>query len=191
MIHNLWPTPVYRTRIDTTIAEEMANALLFNYDMNKFPSDFGKINVLENPDESIITFKKNVIYPAFNSFLSESLNKHITDWQGHKMKGWIAGTNNNNYSIGLHNHRGAQISAVFYLMCENQKSGGDITFTDPRQNSNRGYDESFMPWFENLSFVPQTGDIIVFPSFLYHYVSTYQHNIRLALPVDLFLHTHS
>lgn len=186
-MHNLWPTPVYKTRIDTSIAEEMANAIMFNYSFNHCPSDFGNINVLESNDESIIKFKKNIIYPAFNSFLSESLNKHISDWKSHKMKGWIAGTNNNNYSIGYHNHRGAQISAVFYLMCENEMPGGDIAFTDPRQNSNRGYDPSFMPWFENYSFVPQTGDIIVFPSFLYHYVSTYQHNIRLALPVDLFL----
>jgi hypothetical protein len=42
-------------------------------------------------------------------------------------------------------------------------------------------------WFKPLKLNPKTGDIVVFPSYLYHHVQTYNSNIRLALPVDLFL----
>ena len=190
MIQQLWPTPVYRSKFDIELNNNLINALLLNYDMRNAPSDFGDVNILDSSDSAIFQFKDEVIYPAFNSFLKETLGKQITDWGGHRLKGWIAGTSDN-YSLAYHNHRGAQLSAVFYLLCEEQNRGGQITFTDPRQNSNRGYDESFEPWFEDLSFIPKTGEFIVFPSFLYHYVSTYQSNIRLAIPVDLFLHNKS
>jgi hypothetical protein len=106
------------------------------------------------------------------------------------MKGWLAGTGND-YSLNYHNHRGAQISAVFYLLCEDHNKGGNIAFTDPRQNANRGYDENFTPWFNDEILKVKSGDIVVFPSFLYHFVSTYRGSMRLAMPVDLFLHTNS
>jgi len=72
-------------------------------------------------------------------------------------------------------------------MCNAQDKGGEIIFTDPRQNANRGYDNCFQEWFKPLKITPTCGDIVVFPSYLYHYVTTYQSNIRIALPVDLFL----
>jgi hypothetical protein len=62
------------------------------------------------------------------------------------MHGWITGSGTN-YSMSHHNHAGCQISAVFYLLSDvidDSDKGGEILFTDPRQNANRGYDESFI-----------------------------------------------
>lgn len=189
-MHNLWSTPFLKTKSDIELTNAAVTSILLNYDMKNAPSDFGSVNILDSDDEAIINFKNGVIYPAFNSFLKQTLNKNILDWSNHRLKGWLAGSSDN-YSLAYHNHRGAQVSAVFYLFCEEQNSGGRISFTDPRQNSNRGYDSTFEPWFDDMSFIPKTYDIAVFPSFLYHHVSTYRSNIRLAMPVDLFLHTHS
>ena len=85
-----------------------------------------------------------------------------------------------------HNHRGSQLSLVYYVLSEKTETGS-IHFTDPRHNANRGYDMKFLPWFEGLKLTVETGDLVVFPSFLYHYVSTYLGNVRIAIPVDLFL----
>jgi hypothetical protein len=172
--------------MDNDYKENFLNRLLIDYDMTNTPSDFGQVNILDNPAEEVVAFKNNVIYPAFNKFLKETLGKEIDDWSSHRLHGWVAGATKD-YSLNYHNHRGSQISAVFYILCEEKESGGQITFTDPRQNANRGYDSSFLPWFEHMSFTPESGDFVVFPSFLYHFVSTYQSNIRLAIPVDLFL----
>lgn len=188
MIDYLWPTPVAKYKMPEEYRDKLTNRILLDYDIFNAPSDFGSVNIFENNSEDIQEFRKEVVIPAFDNFLKETLQKSITHWAGYRDKAWIAGYNRD-YSLAYHNHRGSQLSAVFYLLCEDTKAGGKISFTDPRQNANRAYDQNFFPWFEDLSFIPESGDIVIFPSFLYHYVSTYQGNIRLAMPVDLFLHT--
>lgn len=188
MIQNLWATPFFKDKAASDITSRMVTALLQEFDILNAPNDFGTVNVLDSKHPDIVEFKQTVVYPSFNKFLKETVGKDISGWAGHRMHGWLAGSGHD-YSLTYHNHRGSQISAVFYLLCEEHNSGGRITFTDPRQNSNRGYDESFFPWFEDVHFIPESGDIAVFPSFLYHHVATYQSNLRIAMPVDLFLHT--
>jgi hypothetical protein len=187
MITQLWSTPFLQTKMPDDIRDRFVNYLLTKYDLINPPSDFGQLNILEDDAQVVQEFKEQVIYPAFNEFLESTLGKDTGDWTSNRVHGWITGSGRD-YSINFHNHRGAQLSAVFYLMCDDLP-GGKITFTDPRMNANRGYDESFLPWFKHLEFNPKSGDVVIFPSFLYHFVSTYQGNIRLALPVDLFLRT--
>lgn len=187
MVENLWATPVLRTRMSEELAGIVSTKILLDQDMMNPVSDFSTKGILDASEE-MVRFKEEAILPAFNSFLRNTLGKELEDWASYRTHGWLAGTGND-YSINYHNHSGAQLSAVFYLLCEEQDSGGQITFTDPRQNANRGYDSNFSEWFKHLSFTPKSGDIVVFPSFLYHFVSIYQGNIRLAIPVDLFLHT--
>jgi hypothetical protein len=88
----------------------------------------------------------------------------------------------------LHNHSGSYLSAVFYLLCEENDKGGEIVLQDPRFNANRGYKEEYNNWFNNEIMTPKTGQFIIFPSFLYHTVKTFYGKIRLAMPVDLILY---
>ena len=187
MIQQLWPTPFEHSKMSDDICNRMTQTILQEYDLFHTRTEFGSVNILDNPNEVIQEFKRDVVYPTFNSFLNKTLNKSISDWNGHRTHGWIA-RYGDGHSLTHHNHRGSQLSAVFYLMCDNvADNGGQIIFTDPRQNSNRGYDTTFQEWFKPHAITPQNGDAVVFPSYLYHYVTTYQGNIRIALPVDLFL----
>jgi hypothetical protein len=189
MIHNLWPTPFLITESHTESRELFVNYLLQEYDIFNPSPESSKNNILQDKSEPVQQFVKKVIEPAFEQFLNLSLDLSFSDWNGHKIHGWITGSGTN-YSMPHHNHAGCQISAVFYLLSDvidDSDKGGKILFTDPRQNANRGYDESFIKWFKPLKLNPKTGDIVVFPSYLYHHVQTYNSNIRLALPVDLFL----
>lgn len=188
MIEQLWATPFMKETAPKDLLEEVTATILAEYDTQNTSGEFGSFNILDLDNEVIQRFKKEVVYPTFDKFLKETVGKGIDGWSGHRMKGWVASYPHGS-SLAYHNHRGSQISAVFYLLCEERERGGAITFTDPRQNANRGYDESFLPWFEHLSLTPKTGDIAVFPSFLYHHVATYQGNIRIAMPVDLFLYS--
>lgn len=187
MINNLWSTPVLQTQMPDDLRGQLLNKIYMDYDLSNPPSDFNSTNILNDKSKEIQEFKNKVVYPAFNEFLQKTLKKQINDWNSHRLQGWLAPPMYD-YSLNFHNHRGCQLSAVFYLVCDDDFKGGLISFTDPRMNSNRGYDESFEPWFEDLRINPKSGDIVVFPSFLYHFVSTYKSNIRLAIPVDLFLH---
>jgi len=183
---NLWSTPVLITKSDTEVRERFVNYLLQEYDIFNPPTDINKINILEDKSEEVQNFVNKVIKPAFEEFLKSSLNLSLDNWKGYRLNGWLTGSGKN-YSMSQHNHAGAQISSVFYLLCEDLNNGGKIVFTDPRQNANRGFDSKFLNWFAPLEITPKSGDVVVFPSYLYHFVETYQNNLRLALPVDCFL----
>lgn len=184
-IHNLWSTPVLIEDIeDNEILDSAINFLLMNKE-----SLVGK----ESMDDSILELselsrlKKELFIPSFDKYLKQTLNKNIDDWSGNKINGWLVAYEQGR-SLNYHNHRGSQLSSVLYLICDETDKGGEIVFTDPRQNANRGYDTKFQDWFTPLKMKPKCGQLVVFPSFLYHYVTTYQSNIRLALPADCFLY---
>jgi hypothetical protein len=183
---NLWSTPFLIKESDVEIRERFVSYLLQEYDIFNPPNDISKVNILEDKSEEVQEFVSKVIKPAFEEFLNSSLNLSFSDWKGYRLNGWITGSGKN-YSMTHHNHSGAHISAVFYLLSEDVERGGKIVFTDPRQNANRGYDAKFSKWFSPLEIKAKSGDVVVFPSYLYHFVETYQSNLRLALPVDCFL----
>jgi hypothetical protein len=190
MIQNLWSTPFLKTRFSEETRNDLLNYLLVTQDIFNSSGDLSNINVLDDDCDLIQSFKNDVVLPTLDSFLKESLGKSTSCWKAHTLKGWLTGSGKN-YVSNFHNHKGAAISAIFYLMCEEVDAGGEIYFTDPRQNANRGYDNQFNQWFDQYSFTPKSGDVVVFPSFLYHYVATYRGNIRIAMPVDLFLYTNN
>ena len=179
----MWPTPVGFGKFDSL---ELAQHILMNYDMDNPPSDMQDENLFDATDSYINGFKKQV-YNAFNQYLKDHLGKEISDWKFHEMKAWITGYDYD-YQMTIHNHSGAHLSAVFYVMAEDGKSGGDIVFSDPRANANRGYDDWFDPMFNRYHHVPETGDYIIFPSFTYHHVNPYYSKLRIAVPVDLYLY---
>lgn len=187
---NLWSTPFLITHSNDEVRERFVNYLLQEYDTFNPPTDLNKINILHDQSPEVQDFVSKVIKPSFEQFLNDSLGLSFSDWKGYKLNGWITGSGRS-YSLQHHNHAGSQVSAVFYLLTDTVDDGGAITFTDPRQNANRGYDSKFSTWFNPLKIQPKGGDIVVFPSYLYHFVETYQSNLRLALPVDLFLFTES
>ena len=59
-------------------------------------------------------------------------------------------------------------------------------FYDPRNFASRGYDLQFRPMFEPTVYHPKQGDVLVFPSFLYHGVRPTQH-LRVSAAFDLYL----
>jgi len=186
LIKNLWSTPILQRKMSDFLREEFINRLMQDYDIFNPPSDYSKTNIFDNQATEIQQFLYGEVLPSFEEFCNLTLERNLGDWQGYKINGWVTGSSKN-YSMNLHNHSGAQFSAVFYLLCEEQERGGEIAFTDPRHNANRGYDRSFSSWFDPLVITPQSGDILVFPSYLYHTVLTYHSNLRIAMPVDCFL----
>lgn len=180
---NLWPTTVAKSKFDT---DGMVDYILTHYDINNLHSETSGFNMFDNDHEQMEKFRK-ICYENFNQYLLSTIGKEISDWGNYTMKSWLTG-HGNDYSMTIHNHSGAHLSAVYYVLAEEKNAGGDIVFTDPRSNANRGYDENFEPMFEQFKHVPETGDFMIFPSFTYHHVNPYLSNLRMCIPVDLFLH---
>lgn len=180
---NLWPTVVGQGKFNTN---GLIEHIFSNYDMQNPPSELNDYNLFESSDEVMQNFQLQA-YQAFNDYLKNTINKKISDWDNYQLKAWITG-HGSDYSMTIHNHSGAQLSGVFYVLAEDQNSGGDIVFSDPRSNANRGYDENFAPMFDRFRHTPKSGDFMIFPSFTYHHVNPYYSSLRICIPVDLFLY---
>jgi len=180
---NLWPTIVGKGTFDSS---DLVNYILTNMDMNNLQGELNGYNIFENDSEPLKNFRE-LAMKSFDEYLMSTVNKQIKDWGGHEIKGWITG-HCDDYNMTIHNHSGAQLSAVFYVMAEDKNSGGDIVFTDPRANANRGYDDWFNPMFSQYKHTPGTGDYMIFPSFTYHHVNPYFSRMRICIPVDLYLY---
>jgi hypothetical protein len=71
-------------------------------------------------------------------------------------------------------------------MCEENNKGGTLELLDPRPNVNRGYNSEFANLFPRETMTPNSGDIIVFPSFIFHNTNLFVGKRRIALGVDLY-----
>jgi hypothetical protein len=178
-----WPTTIGKGNFDSL---DLSQHILTNYDLNNLKGEVGGFNMFNDNSSHIKNFKK-VAHQAFDQYLYDTIGKNISDYKSYEMKSWITG-HGKDYSMTIHNHSGAHLSGVFYVLAEDQHSGGDIVFTDPRSNANRGYDDWFDPMFKRISHIPKTGDFMIFPSFAYHHVNPYYSILRICCPVDLYLY---
>lgn len=187
-IKNLWPTEVMFSKISEKDIEEVTHELLINLNVLSLPGEVSDINLTDKKFNLPVlqNFVNNTVFSMFNEY-SEKVFNFTLDRETCKMKAWAA-NGSDNYSLRFHNHSGAQLSAVFYLLIDSTKGqGGNIMFHDPRFNANRGLISAFKPKHDDLIIKPVTGDVIIFPSYLYHSVSKFYGSTRLILPVDLFI----
>jgi hypothetical protein len=183
--NNLWPTKVLVQNIeDQSLLEEVANNILLNY-VHAPLSDFQDFDLLKDGGDCYAKFKKEIVYPAFDQYLKEVFNIKLSQCKNHFFRSWLAGPKSG-YSIHTHNHSGACISAIFYILCEEQDQGGELVMIDPRGNANRGYPEDMKHEFSDIIYKPKSGQVVIFPSFLYHYTKLFTGNLRIAMPVDFF-----
>jgi len=183
----LYPTPVqYTTMQNDMIRQQAVDALMINVDLAQPTKEkFGE-NLLDLNLPELDQWVDHEVYPAFDQYLVETTGRHISDFHSYKFKSWLTGTQGN-YHLILHNHSGSHYSGVFYLLSEESSQGGQLIFCDPRSNANRGYDHK-QKQFDYTHIQPKTGDVYIFPSYLYHFVMPYTGTLRLCLPVDLFLY---
>lgn len=181
MIYNKWSTPIMHGNFEV---EGLAEHILANYNMQEPPSDFD-YNILEG-ESTYIQELKFIAENNFRQYVKKCFGVDMDRYESH-LKGWITG-HGDNYSMAMHNHSGAQFSAVYYVMAEEQNQGGKIYFMDPRSNANRGYDNFFQHHFKPFELMPKSGDFVIFPSFVYHYVAQFHSRFRIAIPIDLYLY---
>lgn len=104
--------------------------------------------------------------------------QHIDYWNS-----WVR-NDNRGEGIGAHHHKSAHVSAVYYL----EANDGFLTLLDPRGVAGRAYpNDIFDSNFVQYNHKPYRGCLIIFPSYLIHYVQAHTSGLRLALPIDVFL----
>lgn len=83
---------------------------------------------------------------------------------------------------GYHCHPYSFLTGIVYLTPQNT----GLILHDPRPNAERGYPRQFFAEFDDHTIVPKMGDVVLFPSYVYH--STMVHNgaePRLVIPFNV------
>lgn len=184
-IKNLWPTEVLFGTIPEEVSNPVINELLLsNVDFTN--GDITDTYINNNKELSEVSkFINEFVLDSFKSYAKQVFD-HDIDESHCKLNAWT--TNGaGNYSLGFHNHAGAQLSAVFYLLVDEGDVGGKLSLHDPRFNANRGLISPFKFKHNDYVFTPKSNEFIIFPSYLYHSASTFYGNTRLIIPVDLFI----
>jgi hypothetical protein len=104
-----------------------------------------------------------------------------------EMTAWITGSHSG-YAIKAHNHSCSQLTGVFYLLNDSPEDTGQLTVFDPRANANRAYNDDWSEYFKPIDIKAYSYTYVVLPSFLYHQVASFSGNMRMAIPVDLFVY---
>lgn len=184
-IKNLFATQVMFGNFEPSVVTSVADELLTKVDFLS-GGDLSDVNLLERQDlPEFQKFFNEHALPQFKQYTAQVFDYEL-EIEKFKFKAW-GNNGTGNYSLGFHNHSGAQLSAVFYLLTEQSTIlGGKFRFHDPRFNANRGMTEPFIHQHRDMEVLPVTGDFLIFPSYLYHSVSTFYGNLRLIVPVDMF-----
>lgn len=143
---------------------------------------------LVDVEHSLSSKGYNKIHKFIETYCIPKLLEYACDQYNYKplikyWNAWVRHTSNDN-SISLHQHARSHISAVYYL----DAAAGDLTLVDPRGTASRGYPFDIINnHFKDYKYKPETGKLIIFPSYLMHYVQTQHKGLRIAIPIDLFI----
>lgn len=176
-INQLWPTTVYKTKLNNTLCDDLLEIIL--------QKDFNGKTDLFNTESPIISKFEKEVYKIFSDYFRLALSKNLDDYTA-SFKSFVT-SNSGAYSMPSHNHSSSPFVSVFYIFCSDSNKGGDLVLNDPRTNANRGYMTDFQDQFSPIHFTPSNGDVLVFPGYLYHSVNPFIGSLRIAVPVDLFL----
>ena len=180
MIYHRWSTTIEHSSTHIGL-QHIQDHILTYYNVSDTISD--NYNIFDDESKPIQDLK-DIAYSKFSTFANVNFGVNLNEYHS-VLKGWLTPTEN--HAMANHNHMGAWFSSVYYIMAEEEDQGGEIIFTDPRTNANRGYDQKFAKHFKEFVIQPKTGDYVIFPSFLYHWVNKFTSRFRIAIPIDIYL----
>jgi uncharacterized protein (TIGR02466 family) len=174
VIEDRWATHILQDNIaDEDYVLELLNWMLTHYD--EWPSNRSDINVFDEGFDPIYQKAKTYITQQVKLF---SRTLFDTD-QNLRIKCHAT----NHSSINLHQHNGAVISGVFYINIPH----GKLRLLDPRLNASRGYPSNFQKYFQSIEIKPKAGDLVMFPSFVWHEVHSEIPQQRILMPFDVYV----
>ncbi len=125
-------------------------------------------------------------FPAMQEAVIQVLFRYIGETFGYRgdiqlaLTGWAVINGPGNYNAP-HNHAANLLSGALYITVPPGMRGGEIVFQDPRLNLNAHETPAMRelgikpPWMATqINVAPTAGDILVFPSWLMHYVEPFQ-----------------
>jgi len=189
-VHPLFPQPVYFSKLERSLTKEELKTVN-EYRKKVFKNEGNTVSknkyVLEN--KMLKNLKEDLnkkVIDYFNKIVStsNSVNPYIT-------QSWFNYTENNQFHHN-HSHPNSYISGVFYV--DAQKEIDTITFHKPGHHGDASYTDLKLEVdkyniFNTTAwqFPIETGNVVLFPSFLHHGVDKKKGtNTRISLSFNSF-----
>jgi uncharacterized protein (TIGR02466 family) len=184
MIHSLFPTPIVKTNFNREFTQEELD-IVFSEEKGVSVANSSSNNrrILENPafteikkfaQDCLDLWVNKIITPAYENSVKLKITQswlNYTDKTGHHH---------------LHYHPNSIISGVIYIQATEFKD--QIEFQNTDINPWHVHTETSNPFNSNLYHVPvKTGDVVLFPSTIYHGVPEVQSDkTRISLAFNSF-----
>ena len=194
-IYKLFPSPIFQYKINkfTEINSELKNYI---FNLKKKDEKGQKRSNVGGWHSPFFDLENDDTPKKFVKIIQKFLEKVITNEMGWeyvidkvKIIGMWSIINKKNSFNTKHNHPNSYLSAAYYVKVP--KNSGNIHFYDPKEQKNIRFPKTKK--FTEISAVvssvePEEGDLLLFPSYLYHSVSenlSDNYRIIISFNVDI------
>jgi len=185
IIHGLFPTPVLSTKINRDFTKKEIDFVL-----KQKNNSIKNVGNFISKDEFIL---KNKQLKNIRKFLENQCKFYLNNVLGISDKielyitlSWLNFTDGKQFHH-MHQHTNSLISGVLYLKAD--KENDTITFAKKQYREITIPTEKFNTWNSGSWWLPiETGQLLMFPSFLLHEVQTKKdNNLRISLAFNTFI----
>jgi uncharacterized protein (TIGR02466 family) len=177
-IYNLFPVPIFQYKIKNyqEINQELLNYILELQKINKIGNTHSNRGGWHSPNFDLVNEGPPINFiNKFKDFLKHIISSDM-GWEYIPNKQrivamWAIINKKNSFNV-MHNHQNCYLSASYYV--RKPEDSGDITFFDPKEAKTYRFPkiEKYTEYSaETVTIKPEEGDLLIFPSYLYHAVS--------------------
>ena len=176
-IYNLFPVPIFHYKVENykEINEELINYILKLKKKDKIGNNRSNIGGWHSPNFDLVKEETQIHFiNKFKDFLKNIIiNEFGWEYLPNKQRivaMWAIINKKNSFNI-MHNHQNCYLSGSYYV--KKPEKSGDISFFDPVEPKTYRYPEKEKGTFHSnqvITLKPVEGDLLVFPSYLYHSV---------------------
>ena len=182
-IYNLFPDPIFRYKLENfeEINKELLSYIFELKKNNPVGNNRSNKGGWHSPNFDIVKPGPPINFiNNFKDFLKQIItNEYGWEYIPNKQRivaMWAIINNKNSYNI-KHNHQNCYLSSAYYV--KKPKNSGNITFFDPKEAKTYRFPEVERKTdysVEKITIEPEEGDLLIFPSYLYHEVGTNETN---------------
>ena len=194
-VYNLFPDTIFKYKLENY---QQINKDLLNYILELKKKDIhgnnrSNIGGWHSPNFDLVNQGPPINFiNSFKDFLKEIIiNEFGWEYVPNKQRivaMWAIINKKNSYNV-KHNHQNCYLSAAYYI--KKPKNSGDISFFDPKEAKTYRFPEIKQKTdytMEKITIIPEEGDLLIFPSYLYHNVGvniTNEERIVVSFNIDV------
>ena len=194
-VYDLFPVPIFHYKIKNfkEINQELLNYILELQKKDKIGNNRSNRGGWHSPNFDLVNEGPPINFiNEFKDFLKNIItNEFGWEYLPNKQRivaMWAIINKKNSYNV-MHNHQNCYLSSAYYV--KKPQNSGDITFFDPTEAKTYRFPEKERNTnysTQTVTIKPEEGDLLIFPSYLYHAVeinSSNEDRVVISFNIDI------